>query len=1512
VNFDIGGTATNGTDYATIPDSVVFPSGDTVQEIDIEAFADGISEPIESVQLYLLNQCNNQPYDTAEVFIQDTVGVSTGRPDSLILCRGESVQFDASGGISYNWSPPNWLSSTTGEDPIATPDSSITYTVSTQLGGCVDYDSTYIEVVPANYSVNLQPDTNLCLNQSAQLDPNVQPPGTYDYSWSPPEGLSDTSIAKPIASPTDSTTYYVDVSNTQCTLSDTIDVNVVGVAPNINAVADKDTICPGADVELSVTANPATCGTNNSSCTGTINNTTLGTNSNPISDGTPYKGLYEDSRVQYLIRASELNAMGLDGGIIKEIAFDIAAKNSTAPYNDFTIKMGCTSLSDFSSQSDFVSGLDVVFTPKQVSTTNGWNTHVLDNEYDWDGTSNLIVEVCFDNTDWTGDDEVNSTSTPFTSVMYNFGDGLSGCNITSSSTVNFSQSSDRPNIRFGVCHTDLSNAIYSWSPSSAVNNDSAQTTTANPFQTTTFQVEVDNGAGCIANSSVTVATDTSLSVTAEPDTSVCPGKSVQLNATTQGTPGPAPLNCGTNGSGCSSPSSNTVGTGTNATTTPSPYIGNSNGGTKARMQFIYRASDLNAQGVQAGIISSISFDVTTDQSPDSFRNMTIRMGCTSKNSFSDPDSFITNLSTVRASSNFVTSAGWNTHQLDNIYDWDGSSNLVVEICYTTSQNGQSGGGGSDLINTSSTGYNSVMFRNDQFGSGSGCSFNYDNVTTTINDNRPNIQLEMCDPPQGQFSYTWAPSTGLDSANTQSPVATVFSSTDYVVSVTDGNCTARDTAAVTIDPGYTLTVDGNSIGCTGNQFGTVWATASGGVTPYSYQWSNGATSDTIDTLSTGTYTVTVTDDKGCQQIDSFTVTQTTPLVIDSMAKSDLACYNDNSGSATVYFSGGTSPYSYNWSNGDTSQTITGLAADTFSVTVTDAGGCSDADSIIIQEPPELTASIDSSQDPSCYGSNDGQAMVNVSGGTTPYTYQWNDSSTQTTQTATGLSGGEYIVTVTDDAGCVAIDTTTLIQPDSFQISLSVVQAISCNGAQDGIVSASVGGDTSKHSFTWANQGGPIATGLDAGTHTVTVTTDSSGCEQTASITLSQPDSIELTTTQTDVLCAGDTTGSASVSASGDNGPPFSYIWTTGDTTSSISGLPAGSYSVSVTDTNACTNVATVVVDEPSALQLSTSTSPVSCNNSSDGSATVTVSGGATPYSYTWNDTSSQNTATANGLSSGNYTVTVTDANSCTATATALVDQPNPLEFQKLDIVDESCPEARDGAIFAKASGGTSPYTYQLEGNEPSPEGAFNGLAGGEQYNLKINDDQGCEADTTLRIEQPDEIGVDFERDKVTVEIGQGQQLNPILLPSDTGGYSYSYTWEPSTGLSCVDCRQPIANPYQKTNYEFTVYDQNGCKYSETILVDVTNPEVLFVPNAFTPDGNERNDEFKLYGEAINQIHLQVFNRWGELVFETKDPSEGWDGTYKGNDAPTGVYLYNARIQYIDGTTKQTQGSVTLIR
>ncbi len=705
-----------------------------------------------------------------------------------------------------------------------------------------------------------------------------------------------------------------------------------------------------------------------------------------------------------------------------------------------------------------------------------------------------------------------------------------------------------------------------------------------------------------------------------------------------------------------------------------------------------------------------------------------------------------------------------------------------------------------------------------------------------------------------------------------------------------------------------------ISCHGSNDGMAWVNnISGGTSPYAVQWSNGVSGqDTISGLSAGSYTVSVTDDSGCVMMDTVTIDEPDSLVVTFIDSSNVSCNGGSDGWAQFDITGGTTPYVVQSNATANDSVLTNLSAGSHTVKILDDNGCVDSATITLTEPPALISNIDTIIDVKCFGDSTGSVTASSSGGTPPYSYEWDDPANQSGATASSLPAGNYTVTITDDSGCITTDSATIVQPDSFKVDFTVLEPVSCYGASDAMVLASIGGDTTTHSFSWSTGTGAIGTGLDAGTHEVTVTTDSSGCQQTANVTLSQPDSVSLTTTSNPVNCNGGSDGSVSASASGGNGPPFIYVWNTGDSASSVNGLSAGTYEVTAIDTNGCNATSSISISEPAPLDLSTTATPLSCAGGSDGSASVTVSGGTSPYNYAWNDPSGQTSSTADGLTAGTYQVTVTDANNCVDSASVTVTQPEGISFKETDIVDESCPGAKDGAIFLEAEGGTPPYTYILEDDKESSEGAFNGLEGGRDYELTINDGNACNLDTNIRVERPEELVIDFEKDRITTELGQGKRLKPIIRPEDSDG-AYNYIWEPNNGLNCVDCREPLATPYNETVYELTVFDENQCRYTETITVSVNNPEILYIPNAFTPNDDDKNDQFRIYGKNINRIDLQIFDRWGEKVFETKDVDEGWDGSFpSGNDAPSGVYVYSVLIEYIDGKTIEKQGSVTLIR
>jgi hypothetical protein len=286
-----------------------------------------------------------------------------------------------------------------------------------------------------------------------------------------------------------------------------------------------------------------------------------------------------------------------------------------------------------------------------------------------------------------------------------------------------------------------------------------------------------------------------------------------------------------------------------------------------------------------------------------------------------------------------------------------------------------------------------------------------------------------------------------------------------------------------------------------------------------------------------------------------------------------------------------------------------------------------------------------EDPSCFGGNDGEASVSVNGGTAPYTYLWSDG--QTTATATGLTAGTYTVTVTDANDCSVSESITLTEPTELLAEV-VAGSIDCFGESDATATVTASGGTPPYTYLWddpASQTTATATGLPAGTYQVTVT-DSQGCIVVESITIVEPAALELTIDSDDVLCFGESTGSATANVSGGT-PDYTYLWSDGQTTQIATGLAAGTYEVTVTDANGCEITESITITQPEEILLSTATTDANCSDSDDGTATVTATGGTAPYSYLWSD--GQTTQTAIGLAAGDYSVTVTDTNGCEATA-----------------------------------------------------------------------------------------------------------------------------------------------------------------------------------------------------------------------------------------------------------------------
>ena len=1245
---------------------------------------------------------NNQVY-TINVF--DRVIIKPNR-DTLVYC-GIPLDLEAVGGTFFLWTPAAGL-----DNPASATPSVTNLTVSTMYYVRSDcgMDSIYIDV-QSGFNLEAGNDSAICKNQTIHFNASASPGfAPYAYTWTPATGLSNPNVNDPFATPLVTTSYKLQVvSSVGCVREDTLKITVTGSAPRVVAFATPDTVCPGESVRLDLEITPGECGINSSPCASSIDNFELATGSDWTGIGTPYEGENNDGRILYLYRFRELrDSLGITGGTIKELSFRVAIRGSTQPYNNFTIKMGCTTATSITS---FVGGLDVVYNPKPHFATSGWNTHVLDNPFDWDGTSNLLIEVCFDNASSSGDDQIYYTSTPFNSVVYaasNFG---SGCNLNLSA---FGQ--DRADIRFGLCIPSLANANIIWNPSTNITNPTIPNPLAQVFGYTNFTANVSQGS-CVGIGSTIVNVDTAITVTAGPDTSLCVASSIQLYSNISGTLSPAQLTCGVNGTTTSPSTSYSFGNLQAVAITPGPFHGTWE---NSRLQFIIRKSELTTAGISQGIMTNLAFNVTSIASNGrSFDNFTVKMGCTNLTAM--PNDFESGLDVVFTPKNIFTSLGWNTFLFDNPYDWDGFSNILVEFCFENAGVVQS-----DNIAISPTSFNSTLHA---FGSYvPGCSLDLSTAGGQIAlfNTRPDIQLGVSPAPLGNLTYTWSPNMDISDPAIEDPIVSPTISTTYTLEVSDGNCVATDQVTIFYYTDYDANVFGANVGCNGASDGNAVSAPVGGVAPYDFLWSTtqtamGATSDTVFDLFAGTYAVTITDNNGCLASDSVTITVPPPLDV-TLDSTEVSCAGGSDGSATGTAFGGTSPYSFQWSSGDDSLTAINLNIGIYSTTVTDASGCITEDSIEVLQPTPISLTLDS-VDLSCFGVSDGEASVVATGGTQPYTYLWTDS--QVTATATGIAAGIYLVIVTDANDCIEGGFIEVLQPDSFSVTASGVDA-TCFGGSDGEGIATVSGDTVNYSFSWGASGPftAYATGLSPGLITVTATDNITNCDETTNVTIGQPAEIQLVFDTTSISCFGGSDGSATVSVSSGGIPPFTYLWSNTRTDDTVINLSTGESSVVVSDSLGCLKFDTISLVEPDQISIAnTGISPVSCFGFNDGSIETSTSGGTPPFTYLWNN--GQTTATAANLPlDSTYSITVTDANNCKDSLSSMtITQPTALVIDQVD-VDSLCPGEATGRIVASASGGVPPYSFTLNnGSLSNTDGDFRGLEAGN-YLLEITDQNNC--------------------------------------------------------------------------------------------------------------------------------------------------------------------------------------------
>ncbi|WP_460944016.1 beta strand repeat-containing protein, partial [Spirosoma daeguense] len=425
-----------------------------------------------------------------------------------------------------------------------------------------------------------------------------------------------------------------------------------------------------------------------------------------------------------------------------------------------------------------------------------------------------------------------------------------------------------------------------------------------------------------------------------------------------------------------------------------------------------------------------------------------------------------------------------------------------------------------------------------------------------------------------YNYRWT--TGATTATLSGIVAGTYS-----VTVTDANgCQQTQTVQINQPAQLIVSTNPTAVKCFGGNDGQITTNVSGGTGPYSFSWNTGTTSSVLTGITAGTYQVTITDANGCRQTATAQVNQPATLLTLTTSVTAVKCFNNRDGIASVTASGGGTSYNYQWSNGANTPSISGLAAGTYSVQVTDNNGCVKSASVDISQPTLLSLAT-STTAVKCFSGNDGSATVSASGSVGNYTYAWNTGAT--TSTINSLTAGNYSVQVTDANGCQQTRSVDITQPTRLVLTLQKSN-VKCFSGNDGQVTSSASGGVGNYAYTW-NTGAttPNLTGLITGTYQLTIT-DANGCQQTSPIQVDQPATLlTLTTANTPARCFSNRDGLASVTASG-GGTSYNYQWSNGANTPSISGLSAGTYSIQVTDNNGCVKSASVDISQPTLLSL----------------------------------------------------------------------------------------------------------------------------------------------------------------------------------------------------------------------------------------------------------------------------------------------------------------------------------------
>lgn len=868
----------------------------------------------------------------------------------------------------------------------------------------------------------------------------------------------------------------------------------------------------------------------------------------------------------------------------------------------------------------------------------------------------------------------------------------------------------------------------------------------------------------------------------------------------------------------------------------------------------------------------------------------------------EPDSLVTELSVLPESaagaSDGLISASTSGGTLPYIWQWDSGDTSNVRTGL--------GSGQYQITTTDSRGCTHIE---TAVINGVNCALNLNSLTIPVScaeftDARIEISPENGAEP---YQYEWSHDTSLNM-----PVASGLSAGRYMVSVIDDlGCIASDTIDL-IDPAplaVTLTVQPPT---SSNLDGQIQSMASGGIEPYAWSWNTGANTPSIDQLGPGTYTLRVTDANGCHQEDSVVFSQ--PIDRDctlefAILTDSVRCAGRKNGVAEVMIISGDGPFSITWSHDsdEKAMKLDNLAAGIYSVTVTDGEFCSETQFFTIAEPEPLRLTFDAENE-SFVGAKDGYIVVKPFGGTPPYSFQWNTGQTQDSIGA--LKPGTYIATVTDSRGCMWSRSTIINAADCTLLSNVSARPASCPGEASGSARLDITTLDFPVNIQWSHDSlltRNVAENLLAGNYNVTIT-DQIGCRHTWFFEISEPDSLQLDFNVTHQSEPGVNDGSAQVLIGGGT-PDYAIFWSDGSTNESIDRLAPGQYKVTIVDAHGCSiqDSVEILSSDQCRLQANLKVTASGCDDAS-GRITLEPQNSRGKLSFTWSRSQYDTLSSISNLSPGEYWFKMQD-DYCTLTDTVSIET-NEIRSLSYDLRQSACDPGDNELVIGAVTGGRQPFQFLLDGEKIEKDIPIT-LGPGSHF-LNVTDSTGCIYMETLNLSDQ---GIRVSRDTV-IKIGATIELSAEYfgIPG-----SANFGWKDRSGTLCDSCFAVSVSPRQSETYTFYYVDKAGCKLEEKVRITVSEQNLFYIPNVFTPNQDGLNDGFIVY-DALNLIEeiisLEIFDRRGVRIYHTgklpaNQEAPDFADVMQRAIAPQ-VYIYHARIKFRQGFERNVSGDFTLLR